>query len=279
MAMKVKPGVSYRGNRLDDTLYHPEETARLVKEAVEGIQPPSLVLMECEKTRKRPKQHPRQKVARRKPEKKAKPEKAKTSESKLTIPVTVDEQRHALWWDFKKDRTFMSVPYPIQPKDRAEGIQKTLNAQRQRANQQRLRACGTTPRCDIPDPSKVGSVCHEASPEFKAVVDSNMDYVRELSARVCVDTSIASAILSLRDRNGAGVCTVSQSVYDEATINALEKQISTPAYPSRHERAEAKYWNEKLEELGLSVDISSARSAKAANDSVFDALESQYQKA
>ena len=66
MAMKVKPGVSYRGNRLDNTLYHPEETERLVKDALTKIQPPSLHMMECEATRKRPKQKPRQKVARKK---------------------------------------------------------------------------------------------------------------------------------------------------------------------------------------------------------------------
>ena len=276
MAMKVKPGIALRGNALDNTLYSPAKLSSDVKTAIEAIQPaPSLWLSELESTRKRPKQHPRQKVARRKPEAKAKPVKVKQSQKKPTIPVAVDEERYALWWDFKKDRTFMSVPYPIQPKDRAEGIRKSLNAQKQRAAQKRLRETGTKLRCDKPDPSKIGTVCHEASPAFKTVVDSNMDYVRELSARTCVDTSIASAIMSLRDRHRTPteLPVETQSIDNSFAISVLEQQLAQPvkSITTRHERAEDKYWKDKLDDLGLSFNPS-------ANDSQFDAIETRNEK-
>ena len=282
MSMKVKPGITYRGNRLDNTLYHPEETERLIKSAVNKISPRAGVMLELESVSKNKKRTP---VA------KAKSVKTKISQNKPTIPMLVDEERHALWWDLKKDRTFMSVPYPIRPQDKAEGIKKTLNSQASRKVSLRLVDLGKAPHNKVDDPSKIGSVCHEASAEFKAVVDRNMDYVKELSSRVCVDVSIGSAFLSLRDRKESGATPLiafnavdkaialameTQFIDNSFAIDVLEQQLSAKPEPSdrlsqRHERVEKRYWDEKMDELGLALPLTKVAEVDtpSANDSVY----------
>ncbi len=228
--------------------------------------------------------NPGKQRVKQKPTAKAKPTKAKHTQKRASrpvmqtsVPVVDDSEIYALWWCLHTDLSHFVVPYPIQPKDRAEGIRKMEHAKASRQSLKILEAVGVTPEAKSRRADLSGGVPHPATPEFAGVIARNSKYNKGIIARCVTQFEIAAAIPGIRQHGYVPV--TSETIDNSDAIAKLEALIATPVTPvlesagrhNREQRAEDRYWKDKLDELGLGIPAVITPKA-AINDSQFDTI-------
>jgi len=187
-----------------------------------------------------------------------------------------EERRYALWWDIHTDRSSQYVTIPIGAKERNRRMLAMENSQRSKASIARVKAVGFTPRGHEGLPTNedwcfgapVGIICHESEPEFKQVVDNSSEYIKVLSTRYCY--ALEQESLTSHPRLSRMVNTKQLEIRGPALV-IITRQRNNSAEFSWEVRRENTLARLTAELFDLYDEV------PAANDSVFDRLERQYE--
>ena len=256
---------------------------------------------------------PKKLKAKQKPVSKVKavkpgPQSKQPTKPVLPAPQTVtdDNEKYCLWLEFHDDMTksLKTTPYPLSGKALAAKQRSNRVTMESKRGIETLRALGITPRAVMNTAKGSYAIPFWSKPDLEQIVSSNRSYIKELSVRYCDARSIGAALPAFR-MEGDHINNAVPKARDElrifadqeAIVNASNELLMTvlanqlaakekavQRFNDRVARAEAKVFD--LYDIDTSVGdtISKAGptvlapSVTAANDSKFDARETQYEK-
>ena len=236
------------------------------------------------------------------------PQSKKPTKPVLPAPQTVtdDNEKYCLWLEFHDDMSkyLKTTPYPLSGTALAAKQRSSRVSKESKRGIETLRALGITPRGVINTAKGSYAIPFWSTPDLEQIVSSNRSYIKELSVRYCDARSIGAVLPAFRMEGDHVNQSVPKARDDlrifadqDAVVNAsnaaliqvLENQLiaqekAVNRFNDRVARAEAKVFD--LYDIDIHVGDTTrkvgptvlAPSDAAANESLFDACETQHEK-